>query len=279
MQKGAILVVLAAMLWGTTGTSQALAPIGANALTIGALRLLVGGVGLLVIAHRTLKLDRRWLNRYVLIGAIAVALYQVSFFGGVGRTGVAVGTVIGIGSAPIFAGLLALFVERIQLTLIWWLATGLAVAGGAVLVLSGSAIGIDVLGILLAMGAGLSYAIYALASKTLLEHEKPDAVMAVLFSTGALLLLPLLLTADLGWVDSPGGVMVVLHLGLLATTLSYALFARGLRDVATATAVTLSLAEPLTAALLAIFLLGEPVTIPAVIGIGMVFVGLYLVGR
>jgi DME family drug/metabolite transporter len=279
LQKGAILVVLAAMLWGTTGTSQALAPSGANALTIGALRLLVGGVGLLVIAHRTLAFDRRWLNRYVLIGAAAVALYQVSFFGGVGRTGVAVGTVVGIGSAPIFAGLLALFVERIQLTLVWWLATGLAVAGGAILALSGSAIGVDVIGILLAMGAGLSYAIYALASKTLLEYEKPDAVMAALFSLGALLLLPLLLTAELHWVGSPGGLIVVLHLGLLATTLSYALFARGLRDVTTATAITLSLAEPLTAALLGIFVLGEPVTAPAVLGIGMVFVGLYLVGR
>ncbi len=279
MQKGAILVVLAAMLWGTTGTSQALAPGGANALTIGALRLLVGGVGLLVVAHRTLKLDRRWLSRYVFSGAIAVALYQVSFFGGVGRTGVAVGTVVGIGSAPIFAGLLALFVENIRLTLTWWLATGLAVAGGAILVLSGSDIGVDMPGILLAMGAGLSYAIYALSSKTLLVHEKPDAVMAVLFNLGALLLLPLLLTAELGWVGSPGGLMVVLHLGLLATTLAYALFARGLQQVNTATAVTLSLAEPLTAALLGIFLLGEPVTAPALIGMGMVFVGLYLVGR
>jgi DME family drug/metabolite transporter len=279
LQKGAILVVLAAMLWGTTGTSQALAPTGATALTIGALRLLVGGVGLLVIAGRTLTIDSRWLNRYVGIGAVAVALYQVSFFGGVDRTGVAVGTVVGIGSAPVFAGLLSLVVERIRLTPMWWLATGLAVAGGGVLVLSGSAVGVDLLGLLLAMGAGLSYAIYALSTKTLLEQGKPDEVMAVLFSLGALLLLPVLVSADLRWVGSLGGLIVVLHLGLLATSLSYALFARGLRNVSTATAVTLSLAEPLTAAILGIFLLGEPVTIPALIGMGMVFVGLYLVGR
>lgn len=279
MQKGAILVVLAAMLWGTTGTSQAVAPVGANALTIGALRLLVGGLGLLIISHPSLVIDHRWFNWHVFIGAVAVALYQVSFFGGVGRTGVAVGTVVGIGSAPIFAGLLAVFVERVRLTATWWMATGMAVIGGAILVLSSSAIGVDVVGILMAIGAGLLYAIYALSTKTLLEFEEPDSVMAVLFSLGAIFLIPLLMTADLHWIGSLGGLIVVLHLGLLATTLSYVLFARGLRDISTATAVTLSLAEPLTAAILGIVLLGEPITLPALVGMGMVFVGLYLVSR
>jgi DME family drug/metabolite transporter len=46
---GTLLVLLAAILWGTTGTSQALAPPGAHPLTVGALRLAVGGGALLLL--------------------------------------------------------------------------------------------------------------------------------------------------------------------------------------------------------------------------------------
>ena len=67
-----------------------------------------------------------------------------------------------------------------------------------------------------------------------------------------------------------------MHLGLVATALSYTLYARGLKVVATATAVTLSLAEPLTAGLLGVFLLGESLALPAWIGVGLLFAGLAL---
>ena len=44
---GALFVLLGAMLWGTTGTSQALAPAGATPLAVGALRVAIGGAALL----------------------------------------------------------------------------------------------------------------------------------------------------------------------------------------------------------------------------------------
>ncbi|MFA7467062.1 MAG: EamA family transporter [Desulfotomaculaceae bacterium] len=48
---GPLLVLSGAVLWGTTGTTQALAPDGATPLAIGAMRLLVGGLCLLAIAY------------------------------------------------------------------------------------------------------------------------------------------------------------------------------------------------------------------------------------
>ncbi len=59
---GVWLILLAAMLWGTTGTSQALAPTGANPVVIGALRLAVGGAALLVLAwvRGGLRTGGRW---------------------------------------------------------------------------------------------------------------------------------------------------------------------------------------------------------------------------
>lgn len=274
---GAWLVVAAAMLWGTTGTAQAFAPDGTQPPVIGALRLLGGGFALLVLAWQQGSLQNpvHWSRPALILGSLGVAAYQVCFFAAVDRAGVAVGTIVGIGSAPIIAGLLDYVVNGTVLSRRWMVSTGLAVAGCGLLAASGGQVGADLLGILLALGAGLSYAIYTLASKRLLADSPPDAVMAVLFCAGAALLCPILIQADLGWLSQPRSLLVVLHLSLIATALSYRLFARGLRHVTAATAVTLSLAEPLTAGLLGVILLGERLTLPAWIGVALLFAGLY----
>ena len=72
--------------------------------------------------------------------------------------------------------------------------------------------------------------------------------MAVIFCSGALLLAPLFFTTDFTWLARPSGLGVTLHLGLVTVALAYSLFARGLRQLPVATAATLTLAEPLTAA-------------------------------
>src|SRR5690606_5866373 len=105
---------------------------------------------------------------------------------------------------------------------------------------------INPLGMLLALGAGLSYAVFTLVNKQLVTQHAPDAAMAVSFSLGAILLLPILLFVDTAWVLTSNGIIVVLHLGLLATGLAYLLFGRGLQSVPVSTTGTLTLAEPLT---------------------------------
>ncbi len=277
---GGLFVVLAAVLWGTTGTSQALAPVGASPLAVGALRIIVGGAALLALAlgRGGFRDGTRWPLAWTALAVVMTASYQLSFFGGVARTGVAVGTVIALGSAPAFAGLLGAAFAGERLTARWAGATVAAVLGCALLVLGDNATDaqLDLLGVLLSLGAGLSYATFTLANKRLLDNHTPDEVMAVSFCGGALLLVPLLLTVETGWVWTGGGLVVVLHLGLLATGLSYALFGRGLQTVGVSAASTLSLAEPLTAALLGLLLLSEPLTATSTGGMALIFVGLAL---
>jgi DME family drug/metabolite transporter len=142
------------------------------------------------------------------------------------------------------------------------------------LALAGGNVAVDISGVLLAVGAGGSYALFALIAKELLAQHPPEAVTAVLFSWGALLLLPFLFFIDINWLIQPAGLAAALSLGLLATTLAYLLYMRGLAQTPAATAVTLSLAEPLTAALLGIFLLHEPVTAVSIMGMVLIFGGL-----
>ena len=269
-------VIGAALLWGTTGTAQAFAPVGFDPKVIGALRLLVGGIALLLLAIKRKELGNfsDWKLLPVILAAAFTASYQLCFFAAVAKTGVAIGTIVGIGSAPITGGILGLIFRGERPGRRWMLATILAIIGCSLLSFSGGDIAIDPLGILLALGAGLSYAAYTLMIKGLLEKHTPNAIMAIITCIGALLLSPALLSIDYDWLLQPRSIGVILHLGLATMALSYWLFARGLQSVQVATAVTLSLAEPMTAATLGILVLGEQLNTQAFFGISLIFAGL-----
>ena len=180
---GPLLILGAAVLWGTTGTAQDYAPDGTPSTTVGLIRVAIGGLALLVLAaYRGELKDARRLRRPAMLAAIAgMAAYQPLFFSGVARTGVAVGTVVAIGSAPVLAGGLAYVMRKEEPTSRWALATVLAVGGTVVLVAGGADIGIEVTGILLTLGAGLSYAVFAVAAKNMLDRHDPVLVMAIVF--------------------------------------------------------------------------------------------------
>lgn len=278
IKNGTFLVLAAAILWGTTGTAQAFAPEGAPPTVIGAMRLAIGGTALLVFAasRGVLFLEKRWPFLPTISAAGSMAAYQVFFFAAVATTGVAIGTVVTIGSAPIIASVLGYIFRGDRPNSRWGIATLLAISGCSLLITASGSVYVNVGGVLMALGAGFFYASSIVASKILLQDRPPDAAMAVVFSLGAIFLSPLLITGELSWLEKPNGVIVALHLGLIATAMAYVLYARGLTILPLADAVTLSLAEPLTATALGVFLLGEKLNTTAIIGIGLLFSGLAL---
>jgi DME family drug/metabolite transporter len=270
-------VLLAAVLFGTTGTARALGP-DISPLGVGAARIAVGAVLLAAVA---MLMARRsapsgpWARRPVLLGGAGVAGYQLSFFAAVADTGVAVGTVVAIGSAPVFAGLLSRVIAGARLDARWAACTALATAGVALLVASGGAASVSAPGVALALGAGLGYATYTVAAKRLLDDgQAPEAVMARTFGTGALMLLPVLPATGFAAFASPGAALVAVYLGAIPTALAYVMFARGLRRLPSAEVATLTLAEPVTAAALGTVVLGEQLTPAAAAGAALVIAGL-----
>jgi DME family drug/metabolite transporter len=93
------------------------------------------------------------------VGGLGVAGYQLCFFAAVDDTGVAVGTVAALGSAPAFAGLGGWLVDRTRPGGAWAAATALAGVGVGLMALSGSAAEVSAPGVVLALGAGASYAV------------------------------------------------------------------------------------------------------------------------
>jgi drug/metabolite transporter, DME family len=270
-------VLIAAVLFGTTGTAQALAP-EIEPLVVGAARIAVGGALLVLVA--TLVGGMRVGGRpgFMLVGGACVAMYQATFFAAVAETGVAIAAVVALGSAPAFTGVLARVFAGERLHRRWAVATGLACAGVALLVLGGGTGGeVAPAGIGLALVSGCGYAGYAVLSKRMLEAGgAPEGVMAAVFATGALLLVPLLAIVPLGELTSPGGVVLALYLGAIPTALAYVLFARGLERIGAGETATLTLAEPLTAAALGVIALGERPGAAAVAGALLVLSGLVL---
>jgi drug/metabolite transporter, DME family len=271
----ALFILLAAMLWGTTGTVQALAPEGVHPIAIGAVRLAIGGLFLLLLSLGKIHW-RGWPVKGTVTAALCMALYQPFFFSAVSLTGIAIGTVIAIGSAPVIAGLLEWGIKRKVPQASWWTSTALAIAGCLLLFINRGSVVADPRGILLALGAGASFAGYTMISGTLVNRRETLPVVAVVFMLGAIFLTPFLLLYDLSWLMEGRGAGVALHLGVVATGLAYLLFARGLVKVPASTAVTLSLAEPLTATMLGVFLIGESLDALSWLGVGLLLLGIML---
>lgn len=273
-----IFVLLGSILWGTTGTAQALAPDSTNPLTVGAARMTTAAFIILSITlyRGTLKFDKSWPMVATIVSALGISAYQLLFFTAVSKTGVAIGTVVTMGSAPVIAGILALVVRKEKPEKKWYYATIISIVGMLLLFDPSNGEKVNSSGVLLAIGAGLSYAVYAIASKQLLEKHPPDVVLAALFTISAIVLSPLLFIYDLTWLSETSGILVVLHLGFFATALAYFLFSSGLAVLPVSTAVTLTLAEPLTATFLGIVLIGERLILTSFLGITLLLLGLII---
>jgi len=279
-KQGHLFILGAAILFGTTGTVRAFAPEGMGPVFIGALRLAIGGASLLAIVavnHRQHSLIAGLRPGMTLLAAGGICLFQVCFFSAVIRTGVAVGTLVAIGTAPLVVGLLESIIYREPVTPRWCAAAGLSIGGCSLLVTAGTEVTLDSGGILLAAGAGFGYALYQVASKRLVKGCSPEKVMAVVLCAGAILLAPCLATPEVYLLASLRGLAVALFLGVVATAVAYTLFARGLKTVPVSRAAVLGLMEPLTASLLGVFILGEHLTAPAWVGAALIVGGLFVV--
>lgn len=278
--RGVLMVLLAAMCWGTTGTAQSFAPPTLPATWVGALRLLVSALffAAVLAALRQGPALRRLPPAPLLLAGLSMAAYNLAFFAGVRATGVAVGTAVALGSGPIWAGLIqALGGQRPPLR--WWLGTVLAVAGGVLMVGAGGsgAQPFSVGGLLLCLTAGLSYAVYAGANQRLVAASSPAAATCGSFSLAAVLALPAAWAVAGPVRLTAQDLAIAAYLGVVATGLAYLLFSHALRHIGAATGVTLALAEPVTAFVLAVLVVGERPGWAAAAGGLLVLAGLLVV--
>jgi len=276
--RGNLLVLAGAILWGSNGTAQALGATEAQPLVLGVLRILICGLILSIPSH---IYSKSWPTFHpfsaVFPAAISAVLYQITFFSAVKLTGVSVGTIVGIGSSPIFAGIVAWLIRGENPGVRWYFATFAGVSGTTLVALSTGMDSVVLTGVFMALASGLSYAFLAVFMKNIF-HKRSDTVTATgeIFLLGGLLMLPILFIYDLSWIQQADGAAIILYLGLVTGALAYYLFSKGLQNVTVATAGTLTLGEPLTAGILGVLVLGEQLNLQGWGGICLLILGLII---
>lgn len=272
------LILAAAVLFGTTGTVLANGPVNVDAVTAGVVRLLVGGLGLVILSWRYLR-EVASHTKIAFFGAIGVGSYQLCFFYSTRHAGVAVATVITIGSSPLFARIIGALRRRPAPHRLWYVAALILIAGLILLSVSpNSGDSIEIIGVLAALVAGLSYAAYTESAAILIGRElNSTAVMAVLFFGAGVVTSPFLFFRPVAWISTSRGVVMIAFLGLVTLTLAYVAFGKGLQKLVPTTVVMLTLLEPVVATMLAYLVLHENVSGQSWLGMSLVLVGLPIV--
>ncbi|WP_017349215.1 DMT family transporter [Pantoea sp. A4] len=258
-------VLIAALLWGTTGTAATFAP-ALSPLAIGAVAMGTGGILQALVAWSAIIRQRRQIwqqRRYLLMGAVAVAIYPLSFYASMHLAGVAVGTVISIGSAPLLSALLEFWLEGHRLSRRWMWGSAVGVTGMGLLTFAEShgsqAVNTHALvGILLGLVAGLTYAFYSWSARQMMQQGTSGrAAMGATFGIGGLLLMPVLLLTGApllhAWVNAAVGI----YMALVPMFIGYLCYGMGLARIRASTATTITLLEPVVAAILAVVWVGE----------------------
>ncbi|MFS7250710.1 DMT family transporter [Rahnella rivi] len=273
-------VLIAALLWGTTGTAATFAP-GVSAVAIGAVAMGVGGMLQALIALRGIARHRATLRRHwrmLLTGALAVTVYPLAFYASMHLAGVTVGTVISIGSAPLLSALIEYGLDGQRLTRRWMTGAAAGVAGMVLLCLAESAHSSStaqqsevITGIALGLLAGLTYALYSWAARHLMQRGIPSrTAMGATFGFGGIMLMPVLFATGAPLLASWNNAAVGIYMALVPMFIGYLCYGYGLARIPASMATTITLLEPAVAAVLAVVIVGERLPALGWVGIGLI---------
>jgi drug/metabolite transporter, DME family len=267
---GLLQICAAGALWGTGGlavvvlqdiTDLTVLMVSAHRMAVAAAVLL-----LLVAVMRRLGHVRAVLTaepaRVCAVG-LSTAAYQALYFTAVVNVGVSVATVVALGLAPVLVTVWESVRSRSLPTPGRWPVLAAALTGLVLVSLSeGTTSGPrPALGIAAAVAAGTGYAVATVVGRDLARGSQAIVLTTAATTVGAAVLLPVGVVASWGRAPvltaDPQAVAVLLYLGVMTMALAYGLLYAGLRTTSGSAAVIATLVEPVTAALLAAWLLDE----------------------
>jgi len=220
--------------------------------------------------------------RLCLIGVCGIAINQICFLVGLSLTSASHAALV-IGLTPFMVLALAWFRGHEDFTS--KRAIGLAVAVGGMMLLQRPSAGAQtasLAGDLLILGAGLSFAVYTVFGKELAEEHGGMAVIAVSYAAGSVFLLPMTLFLasrfDFAHVSAAAW-WAFGYMTIVSSVLCYIGWAYALKRLSASRLSAFSYLQPLVATLLALPMLGEPITVTLVSGGGLIMAGVFLSER
>lgn len=277
--RGLLYLTVAGAAWGTAGAAASLvyraSDMGATTLSFwrcaAGLALLLAGRLLRRGAPRPAvpePLGRKAVK--AVATGLGLAVFQTAYFAAVSATGLAVATVVTLGAGPVLIALGARFALGERLGRGGAAAVFGALAGLAVLTLGSAGASVRPSGVLLALASAGGYSAMTLLTRWWGRHGDADAAGTTVwaFAVTSACLLPFALADGLvPHTAHPARVLwLVVYIAAIPTALAYALYFAGAAVVRSATVSVIMLLEPVSAAVLAVTLLGEHLTASTVAG-------------
>jgi DME family drug/metabolite transporter len=265
---------------GTAGTVAAIYAINTPSPVIGFVRLSIGAITLLILAPflggKLSQLPRLITRPGVWIMGASSASYQVFFFASVERTGVATAALITVGCIPVSAGIVGWMFLRERPTKIWYISTAIAISG-LVIASIGELETNDATGLVYAVLAGSGIGAYINAAKIEVRaggHSTQLPGMAFLLGSIGLFFVVRSDLMQVQWTTQT--ILLAVYLGAVTMGIANGIQIVGLRGISPGVASTMMLADPVTAAVLGVVVLGEAVTLNGTVGLVLVVIGLVL---
>jgi drug/metabolite transporter (DMT)-like permease len=230
-----------------------------------------------------LCLSRR---QWIVLAGIAfngLTLNQICFINGLARTSVAhTGLIVALGPVMVLA--LSCLLRLEPLTLPKFFGMLVSFGGVAVLTLGGEEVGSAARwqGDLIVLAGSASFAYYTIQVKEIANHYDALTLNALTFALGALLMIPFAARSILNvrWaavsLGAWGGLAFMIVLG---TVVAYLFYAFALTELAASRVAAFAYLQPVVAALLGAWLLGERITPRVVTGGALILLGVYLAER
>ena len=270
-------LLLSCLMWGTTGIVAAGMTADVPTMAIGSFTMGVGGVILAALTwpnvRRALAIPRA--RMWILLGGLGVLVYPLAFYSGMHDAGVAVGNTVALGSGPLFAGVIEWIATKHAPHRGWFIALGIATVGlVCVGVARGGSNPVGFTGVLLAVLAGIAYALYSVAgSRVIAAGADFRGSMGSVFGAGALPLLVILSMTGMPLVSNPENLTRGAYLALGPLVVAYLLFGYALTRASASLVTLVTLLEPVFATILAVIVLGEALPPVGWIGVGLLVTG------
>jgi DME family drug/metabolite transporter len=278
--RGLLYLIVAGAAWGTAGAAASLVY---RASDMGPIALsfwrCAGGLVLLLAVRRVRRRPvvsapaREPFGRKALrigVTGLGLAVFQTAYFAAVEATGLAVATVVTLGAGPVLIALGARLTLGEKLGRGGSVAVAGALGGLGVLVLGGGGATVRPWGVALAVVSAAGYSTMTLLTRWWGRDGRVDGSGTTVwtFAVTTVCLLPLGLAEGLvPHAARPAHVLALLvYIAAVPTALAYALFFAGAAVVRSATVSVIMLLEPVSAAVLAVGLLGERLTMATLAG-------------
>lgn len=287
MKKSALFcIALAGVLWGTSGIfSHYLRPYGFTAMQMATIRGLVAAVSMLIVVlikdPKLLKLSKKEFP-FILGSGISIYSTAAIYYAAIEASSVSTAVIL-MYTAPVFVLIYSVMffgekLNTIKSLSIFFMIVGCALVSGVV-----GGMKFSLLGVILGLGAGLAYSSYNIFTKILTIHKVHTLTVAC-YNFILMGIIGLLVSDPVGIVKSAAvapaeTIPLMLGIGIATCFLPYSLYTLGMKDIPAGTATALGIIEPLSATIFSVAFLGEPLTIPLIIGMILVLGSVFALAK